>query len=108
MNLHELKSSRDLVSMHKDLCRSCGICCHLRPIISIQNMRFVPVCEKLDGLNEADREYLGLLVCEHFNTETKKCNIYESRPVECRKFFCKGNPRPQTIQIIGEGLSAKN
>ena len=108
MNLHELKGHRDLVSMHKTICKSCGLCCHIKPIIAIENLRFIPVAEKLEGLNEADREYLGLYVCEHLDTETKQCKIYDDRPVECRKFMCKGNPKAQVIHVQGEGIGRKN
>ena len=107
MHPHELKGTRDLVSMHKDICRACGLCCHLRPIISIGNLKFVPVAENLN-IDETDKEMLSLQVCENLDVNTKKCKIYETRPLACRKFFCKGNPRPQTITIKGEEIGRKD
>lgn len=108
MHLHEIKGTRDLVSMHKDVCRSCGLCCHIQPIISIGNLKFIPVVEKLEGIDEIDKEMLALQVCENLDTETKKCKIYETRPLVCRKFFCKGNPRAQKVYIQGEGFDRKD
>ena len=108
MHPREFKSTRDLVSIHKTICRQCGMCCYIKVLCSIENMRFIPVAQKLNGMDDEDRKYLSLQVCEHLDVETNKCEIYEKRPAECRKFFCKGDPRPQTIQIKGKGLGSKN
>lgn len=88
--------------MHKSICKSnCGLCCHVKPEVVINGIKFIPVPEKLAGLNDKDVEMLTLHVCENLDVITKKCKIYDKRPVECRKFFCKGNPRPQVIRIEG-------
>ena len=76
--------------------------------MSIEDLRFIPVSEKIDGINEEDKKYLGLHVCEHLDVDTNKCKIYERRPVECRRFMCKGNPTPRIIQIKGEGIGREN
>jgi Fe-S-cluster containining protein len=47
-------------------CVSCGICCkHLDPVLYAD-------IRKPDG------------ACMHYDDETKRCSIYDSRPLECR------------------------
>ena len=48
-------------------CDSCGLCC--------QNINHI---EELRNFN------LGNGVCIHFDTTSKKCRIYDSRPLICR------------------------
>lgn len=108
MNINDIKNHKDLVSMHRNICRKCGICCHIRPFISIQNMRFIPTAEKLEDISKNDKTFLGLQVCEFLDVNTKECTIYDNRPVECRNFHCKGKPRPQTVTIQGSGIGIKN
>lgn len=86
---------------HKDLCRMCGACCFLKPKVTLSDVEFIPVASIAPGLEEEHREMLSLYVCKKFNIEKSECSDYNNRPVSCRKFHCKGEPRPMVIDIVG-------
>ena len=90
---------------HKNLCRQCAVCCHLMPRIELSGIKFIPVAQKIEGMAEQDRGFLSMFVCEHLDTKTHSCKIYNKRPLACRKSFCKGKPAPQFIDIKGEMIS---
>lgn len=48
-------------------CDSCGLCC--------QNLDKNPIYEELHD---------GDGICKHYHSESKKCLIYEDRPIFCR------------------------
>lgn len=48
-------------------CTQCGLC-----------------CQNISGIKELKDYDLGNGLCKYFNTETKSCDIYNSRPDICR------------------------
>lgn len=91
----------NLKEIHKDICRMCGVCCFLDPDIKIAGNKFIPTAHIHKMLLEEDKILLGYSVCEHLDLETRKCKNYENRPIECRKYSCKGDPHPQRVIIEG-------
>jgi len=91
----------NLNQIHQDICRMCGQCCFIEPLITIEGNKFIPTSHVHKELLEIDRILLGYMVCEHFDLETRKCKIYEKRPEQCKKFYCNGKPSPQKV-IIGD------
>jgi uncharacterized protein len=45
-------------------CTKCGACC--------RNIKFIPQLDRGDG------------VCKHYDSDTKLCSIYDTRPLICR------------------------
>ncbi len=83
-------------------CRQpCGLCCYLHMSISVEGKRFIPTPFTM-AIEEKDKRYLALQVCESFDQVTKMCRDYENRPVACRKFSCQGRPHPLLLNIVGK------
>jgi len=98
----DLKKYKDISTLHKRICRSCGMCCHLRIFLETEGIHFVPTAQKIKDLDETDRRFFSLTVCEFYNVETSKCDNYENRPAQCKKYFCRGNPKEQTVVVNGK------
>lgn len=82
-------------------CTKCGLCCLIQVKLTVEGKQFIPMSFTLEDIDDGQKKYLALQVCESFNQKTRKCADYENRPPSCRSFDCKGSPTPQTLNIVG-------
>ena len=93
-----------LENKHDDICRMCGSCCFIDLKLKQDGINFIPISHVAPNFVEEDRQIYGYYVCEHFDIKTRECKIYDKRPDKCKKFFCKGNPRPMTVMVEGKSV----
>lgn len=94
-------------------CR-CGLCCTLLVEVDLEDAKREPlIAQKGSPLYHSpeetasgERELAGYLLntrddyaCVFLDKQTNLCQIYDTRPLVCKSFDCRGEGREQLIEL---------
>ena len=101
MKLPKHFPGKSVMSLGKFKCKQCGLCCFIQVNMNQSGKQFIPTPQTIQDVDQNQRDYLSLQMCESFDQETRECKDYDNRPEQCRQYSCKGKPRPQILNIAG-------